>query len=437
MSPPPLGGYYNPNSIDDTRVEPKYQAHADFAPSQILAPRPHNAPPRDVSGALLNSRGSKKVVPGLLRPLTFKRMNSEKRDELLEVQDKPGNRQGIIQPAQSKTTHSFRVSDDRYRYFVSVYINDTLVKALPDNCSELNLVSEAFVGHLKLDNPPETPIRLPNGMFIKASGSVTTHCRFTEYGETFQVKFVVLPRCLHHVILSDSFLQATETELVLGSRIHHERISSVSPIQVCLSGTPRQHVVGSINGEEVMASPDIGSDVNVITEDRAHALGLVIVPDPDSSELFFVDGSSIPTCGILRDIEWRFGKPSTTGRHAEFGEGRYVSPRAVVDWKFGTDMAQGDIFICDFYVVKRLTVSVILSSTLLYGTNAFTACPQHFKKYHKIKRNAALQIDHSDVAVLHRMSRLHAGTKDMCKSVGRRFTGSTNTTGISTSTSFH
>lgn len=41
--------------------------------------RPHS------SGGLLGRRSSKRVVPGLPRPLTFKRMQSEKRDKLLEV----------------------------------------------------------------------------------------------------------------------------------------------------------------------------------------------------------------------------------------------------------------------------------------------------------------------------------------------------------------
>ncbi|RMZ73425.1 kinase domain-containing [Pyrenophora seminiperda CCB06] len=43
--------------------------------------RPHS------SGGLLGRRGSRKVIPGLPRPLTFKRLQSEKRDKLLEVPD--------------------------------------------------------------------------------------------------------------------------------------------------------------------------------------------------------------------------------------------------------------------------------------------------------------------------------------------------------------
>jgi serine/threonine protein kinase len=48
--------------------------------------RPHS------SGGLLGRRSSRRVVPGLPRPLTFKRMNSEKRDKLLEVPPEPEQR---------------------------------------------------------------------------------------------------------------------------------------------------------------------------------------------------------------------------------------------------------------------------------------------------------------------------------------------------------
>lgn len=48
--------------------------------------RPHSSGEHASRAAgLLHRRGSRKVVPGLPRPLTFKRMNSEKRDKLLEV----------------------------------------------------------------------------------------------------------------------------------------------------------------------------------------------------------------------------------------------------------------------------------------------------------------------------------------------------------------
>jgi serine/threonine protein kinase len=55
--------------------------------------RPHSSGEHALRTAgLLNRRSSRKVVPGLPRPLTFKRMNSEKRDKLLEVPVAPEQR---------------------------------------------------------------------------------------------------------------------------------------------------------------------------------------------------------------------------------------------------------------------------------------------------------------------------------------------------------
>jgi serine/threonine protein kinase len=58
--------------------------------------RPHSSGEHaSRTGGLLNRRSSRKVVPGLPRPLTFKRMNSEKRDKLLEVPVEPELRRAI------------------------------------------------------------------------------------------------------------------------------------------------------------------------------------------------------------------------------------------------------------------------------------------------------------------------------------------------------
>jgi serine/threonine protein kinase len=56
-----------------------------------------------VSG-LLNRRGSRKVVPGLPRPLTFKRMNSEMRDKLLEVPVEEGEQRRAASADRKSTT---------------------------------------------------------------------------------------------------------------------------------------------------------------------------------------------------------------------------------------------------------------------------------------------------------------------------------------------
>ncbi|KZM20608.1 ATP binding [Ascochyta rabiei] len=66
-------------------------------PSPVKSARPESAGNKESarphsSGGLLNRRGSRKVVPELPRPPTFKRMQSEMRDKLLEVPLEPEQR---------------------------------------------------------------------------------------------------------------------------------------------------------------------------------------------------------------------------------------------------------------------------------------------------------------------------------------------------------
>ena len=69
----------------------------DDEPPSPVKSRPESAARKEIdrpqsSGGLLHRRGSRKVVPGLPRPLTFKRMQSEMRDKLLEVPPEPEQR---------------------------------------------------------------------------------------------------------------------------------------------------------------------------------------------------------------------------------------------------------------------------------------------------------------------------------------------------------
>ncbi|KAJ4349135.1 hypothetical protein N0V95_004830 [Ascochyta clinopodiicola] len=69
----------------------------DEPPSPVKSARPESAGNKEParpqsSGGLLNRRSSRKVVPGLPRPPTFKRMQSEMRDNLLEVPLEPEQR---------------------------------------------------------------------------------------------------------------------------------------------------------------------------------------------------------------------------------------------------------------------------------------------------------------------------------------------------------
>ncbi|KAF1976443.1 hypothetical protein BU23DRAFT_48604 [Bimuria novae-zelandiae CBS 107.79] len=79
----------------------KEPAHADHDKENG---RPHSSGEHATRhSGLLNRRSSKKVVPGLPRPLTFKRMNSEKRDKLLEVPMSPEQRRAASADRRAST----------------------------------------------------------------------------------------------------------------------------------------------------------------------------------------------------------------------------------------------------------------------------------------------------------------------------------------------
>lgn len=66
--------------------------------------RPHSSGEHAARhGGLLHRRSSRKAVPGLPRPLTFKRMNSEKREKLLEVPVPPEQRRAASADRRAST----------------------------------------------------------------------------------------------------------------------------------------------------------------------------------------------------------------------------------------------------------------------------------------------------------------------------------------------
>lgn len=69
-------------------------------------------------------------------------------------------------------------------------------------------------------------------------------------------------------------------------------------------------------------------------------------------------------------------------------------------WDYGSNSSHHDPFICDFYVVSDLTAPVILSSTMLYGTNAFNTCDQYIMQSSNVV-NSAQEIG-AEVAVVNK-----------------------------------
>jgi hypothetical protein len=226
------------------------------------------------------------------------------------------------------------------------------VSAIPDTGSDLNIVSDHFIkSHgIKLDSESQRPIQLPNRKII-STGTVSLPFSFEGEKSTFSIVFIVMPNCVHDVILSNSFLRTTETLTRFSSRLKSKFIPFRHMPRLRLLGAPKQRVLGSINGCTAAALPDTGSDVMLMSKQYAVERGLTLWVPTDNADrtcLEFADGSLANTYGIAFGVEWRFGKEGSTSRS------------------------------CDFYIMDGLPYDVILSNDFLFESKAFSQFKDFF-----------------------------------------------------------
>ncbi|MBK5651981.1 MAG: retroviral-like aspartic protease [Rhizobium sp.] len=301
--------------------------------------------------------------------------------------------------ASSLISTTYRVADLRSEHWIDIYINGVRLRAFPDSGSTTNLISAKYAldSDIKVNDHTERAFRLPNGKIVTSLGEVDVLFRFADEEQALSVKFTVLPGCIHDFVLSGPFLWATQTFTKLKDRVYSMPTSHPT-VRVCFHGLSHQRVVGSLNNRPVTAIVDTGADVNVITESYAICLGFETLPDDEATVLEFIDGSSVTVRGIVRNVAWRYGQTLQTGKHPLVDVQIVRSAKAPADWKFGTNASHSDTFICDFYVVEYLTVPLILSANMLFGTNAFVACNEYITQWNH--RNVTGQGDLPEVAVV-------------------------------------
>ena len=227
------------------------------------------------------------------------------------------------------------------------------VCALADSGSDLDVLSESFCSkhNLKIDKSKLRTIRLPKRGLVQSIGTVTLPFSFEGENGVYNRVFHVLKNCIHDVILGNRFLKATKTLTEFLVKRVKKVYKVLAGSRLRLLGSPKQRVLGSLNGHTVNAFPDTGSNVLIIDKAFAESLGLRIRTGSDyTTTLEFADGSLHDTCGVVLDV----------------------------DWCFGNSKDSLSSFRCDFHVLDGLSCDVILSNALLYGTNAFQRYEQWF-----------------------------------------------------------
>ena len=217
--------------------------------------------------------------------------------------------------------------------------NGNPISAFPDTGVAQNLISERLASRcgLKVNRTAKMKFELPSRKIVKAIGTVELPWSFAGDSKVYKITCAVLTKCTH--------------ELILGSSFRHSWLNRIKAVfkpfaqlqGVRLVGSEQLRVEGELNSHTVNAVPDLGSDVNLLSERFARRCGLPIDRSLDrQAELEFVDGSRIVTNGVVDNISWRFGHHGESTKHK-------------------------------FFVLKDLPddVEAVLGNDLLYETDAF------------------------------------------------------------------
>jgi hypothetical protein len=200
------------------------------------------------------------------------------------------------------------------------YLNDVKVSAFPDTGSARNIISHEYAErhHLKIDNSASSVMRTAIGSPVRTLGTASLSFRFAEEPTVYIQEFHVFPRSLKSVILGKPFLQMTETLSRFAHRVVKKLRGVISGHHACFTGSPGQWLAGIADGEHLLALPDTGADICLMSLQYAQARGYTIDPhDEHRRKLAFVDGSRAETIGRVEGFEWRFGSRDCETYHPD------------------------------------------------------------------------------------------------------------------------
>jgi len=243
------------------------------------------------------------------------------------------------------------VTDSDTRVFeIPAFLQGQSTKALGDSGAKKNFIKEEFATTLGLPINRDfvCKITIGSGSRVSTTGVVTAPFRFKGEHKVYDLKFHLLPNCIHDVILGKSFLKLTETFTNLSnfySRVKQRVIKGISQFDFLYLGAAGDMFDGCINGKQQLALADFGSKVLVMDEDYAHSIGIPIQTGIEhETTLRFADKSTKKTSGMAYGVEWKFGR-----------DGEFTAP-----------------YRLNFHVLKNAPAKVILCDTFLCDNEAFS-----------------------------------------------------------------
>lgn len=248
-------------------------------------------------------------------------------------------------------SHTF--TDREVRIFeIPCQVAEHTATALGDYGAAKNFMTEKYALDLGLPiNPNSTrKITIGSGKKLSTVGTATAQFRFGDENDAYSLKFHILSKGIHNLVIGRPFLKLTKTFSDIANRCRRVKeriIHAVSqfPVLFMASGGSAPMFEGYINGQEQKALADSGSKVLIMDKDYAKSIGVRIQTGHEHrNTLKFADGSVVDTVGMAYDVSWRFGS-----------DGELSLP-----------------FSLNFHVMKNAPANVVLNDAFLYDTHAFS-----------------------------------------------------------------
>ena len=225
------------------------------------------------------------------------------------------------------------------------------VKAIGDYGAKGNFIKEEYaarLGLLPINRSVGRKVTVGGGKEVTTVGTATAPFRFKgEYG-VHDLKFYLLPNCIHDVILGKSFLKFTETFSILSNfyrRVKERVVRGISQFHLLYLGASSPMFEGSINGQPQTGLADSGAKVLVMDEAYAQSIDVPVhIGHEHRTRLKFADNSIADTSGMAYDVEWRFGR-----------DGEFTSP-----------------YRLNFHILENAPANVVLCDTFLFDNEAFS-----------------------------------------------------------------
>lgn len=267
--------------------------------------------------------------------------------------------------------------------------NPASVMAIPDTAADINAISLKMAQRLGLsfESQHEMMIRLINGKPAECCGVVEVTCRFgklldADPGE-MRCTFYVFRKMASPLIMSHEFLENTNTLTLFRKRLVQRTCSGLSQFPLVQSlGDTQEVLLCSLNGENVEALPDTGSDVDVLSLTFAEGRGLVI--EPKETWIMFVDKTVKKSCGICvlelaaghgakklskeNDMESKNKKRRT---EVNLGQEKVPMQSRSKDRSWGTSSFR-DVIYCEFYILEDIEIDVLISAASLESLQVYT-----------------------------------------------------------------